>query len=311
MTAESNLEELLPSVNLAVDVVLRRRRRSRDFADDFRGWVMLKMLERDGAKLRGFRGESTLLTYLRVVVDRLYCDYLISLNGKWHRSKKTAELGTWAVELERLVYHDGFTLDQAVAMMRARDGRVSESDLRALFAEIPTRHARYFVALESVSELHADAGFSADAILQQKEIEEAGKRVRESLASALADLPEEDRQILELRFAQGLRISLISDLLGLRQRSLYGRVSRILRVLKKKLEARGVAPSFIKEIIQGSSSSPGIDGVLEGDWALCASKIGRDSVSFEPGPAWLTLAVETHDWAKQSGGTSTLERMQV
>ncbi len=220
MNADACLDELLPWVNRAVVDVLLRRRRDRDFAEDFRGWVVLKMLERNGAKLRCFRGESTLLTYLRVVVDRLYCDYLNALNGKWHPSKKAAELGSKTVELERLVYRDGFTLDQAVALMQVRDGGVSDSDLRAGFAKIPIRQKRSFVALDSVPELCADAGSSADAILWRREIEDQGIRLRGSLARALSELPEQDRYILDLRFVQGLRVSWISRLSGLSQRAL-------------------------------------------------------------------------------------------
>ena len=58
MKSESSLEEMLPPVNQAVDGVLRRRRKGKDFADDFRGWVTLKVLEREGAILKRFRGES-------------------------------------------------------------------------------------------------------------------------------------------------------------------------------------------------------------------------------------------------------------
>jgi len=251
-----NAAELLPSVDRAVNAVLRKRRRSKDFAEDFRGWVMLKMLERDGARLKRFRGESTFLTYLRVVVDRLYCDYLISRNGKWHPSKRASKLGTRALELEKLVYRDGFTLDEAVATMGVRDGSGVETDLRACFAEIRPRHPRCFVGLEWVSELRADDRFSADAILRERELQGAVTRVRDSLASALAELPEEDRRILELHFARGLRISRIGHLLGLRQSSTYRRMHRILRVLRRKLEARGVSPDGLLPAM------PGIEGVL-------------------------------------------------
>ncbi len=261
MSTASSLEELLPSVNRAVDFVLRRRRTNGDFADEFRGWVFVKMLERDGARLKRFRGESALLTYLRVVVDRLYCDYLISLNGKWHPSKKAVKLGSRVVELERLVYYDGFTLDQAVSLMQAHHGGVSDSDLRARFAEIPIRHRRCFVSLESVPELSADSRSSADAILWQKEIEEQGSRVCDSLASALAQLPEEDRFILELRFTQGLQVSWISRLVGLRPRALYGRLRRILRLLKKQLEVRGVDRGGVASSMHGVFPSNEISNV--------------------------------------------------
>lgn len=252
----SNAAELLPSVDRAISAVLRKRRRSKDFAEDFRGFVVLKMLERDSARLKRFRGESTLLTYLRVVVDRLYCDYLISRNGKWHSSRRASKLGPRALELEKLVYRDGFTLDEAVATMRARDGSGVESDLRGCFATIRPRYPRRFVGLEWISELRAGDRFSADATLEEKERGETIARVRDSLASALAELPEQDRRMLELHFARGLRISRIGHLFGLKQSSTYRRMHRILRVLRRKLEARGVGPDGLLPAM------PGIEGVL-------------------------------------------------
>jgi hypothetical protein len=52
------LRELYPTVNRAVDLVLARRGRRREFAQDFRGFVMLKMLERNGRSTR-VSGESS------------------------------------------------------------------------------------------------------------------------------------------------------------------------------------------------------------------------------------------------------------
>ena len=66
MKAESSFEAMLPIVMRAVDSVLRRRGKPKDFADDFRGWVVLKMLEREAAILKQFRGESTQRTQVRL-----------------------------------------------------------------------------------------------------------------------------------------------------------------------------------------------------------------------------------------------------
>jgi RNA polymerase sigma factor (sigma-70 family) len=280
MTAESSLGELLSSVNQAVDRVLRRRRKGKDFADDFRGWVMLKMLERDGAILKQFRGESALMTYLRVVVDRMYCDYLISLNGKWRPSKMAAKLGAKSVQLERLVYHDGYTLDQAIAVLQTREGNVRESELRDGFVKIPYRRTRFFVGLDSLSELHADTRFSAYAILRQKEIDDANRLIRDALGDALAELPDEDLRILELRFCQGLRISDLSRKLGLKQRSAYRRCSRILRVLRKKLEAIGVRRNSVRGMAEGSLVPQQIEGAFA-EAARCVSNTREPEMLFE------------------------------
>jgi RNA polymerase sigma factor (sigma-70 family) len=239
------LQELYPTVNRAVDLVLARRRRRREFAQDFRGFVMLKMLERNEAKLRSFRGESAPLTYLRVVVSRLYCDYLSSRNGKWRPSSKARELGAEVVALEKLVYRDGLTLREAIAMMEPHVGRGRELSLRESFSEIPVRYPRRFAPLQAIDELRADARFSADARIREKEAGEAARKVERSLARALSEIPEEDRRILDLRFESGLPIAHIGDKLGLRRKALYARLRRILRALRGKLEAKGIGPEAL------------------------------------------------------------------
>jgi len=279
MNAESNLDELLPSVNRAIDAVLRRRRRGKDFSDDFRGWVMLKLVEREAAIREQFRGESTLRTYLRVVMDRLYCYDVTSLNGKWRPSKTAARLGRALVQLERLVYRDGYTLGQAISVLQTREGEVHESELREDFVKIPPRRTRFFVGLDSLSELHADERFAADALLRQKEVDNASDRIRETLASVLAELPREDRQILELRFGQGLRISVLSRRLGLPQRTVYGRFHRILRILKMRLEARGICRNSVTAVTDGSFLPRGIESVFRGAAARDLTNTGKRVVS--------------------------------
>lgn len=282
MKSESSLEELLPTVNQAVDSVLRRRRKGKDFADDFRGWVMLKVLEREGAIFRRFRGESALLTYLRVVVDRLYCDYWISLNGKWRSSKKAKQLGTKSVHLEKLVYRDGYTLDQAVSTLQAGGGKALQSELRDGFFKMPSRQTRFFsVGSESLLERHADTRPSAYEVLRQKEIDHASRVVRDVLTDALAELPEIDRLIVELRFCRGLRIPELSRRLGLKQRSVYHRFYRILRALGKKLEARKVHRSLVRELTQGSFVSREIEGAFAEASARCVSKTKEPEILFE------------------------------
>lgn len=284
MTTASSLEEMLPTVNQAVDGVLRRRRKGKDFADDFRGFVMLKMLQRDGAILKRFRGESTLLTYLRVVVDRLYCDYLISLNGKWRSSKKAMALGAKSVHLEKLVYRDGYTLDQAVAALQTRDGKEPESELREGFFQIPSRRNRLEIPFESLRERQADTRPSVYEVLRQKELDRSSWVVRDALTDSLAELSEEDRLILELRFCRGLRIPDLSRRLGLKQRSVYNRFYRILRALREKLEARNVDGGVVREMKEGSVHRE-IEGAFAAAAARCVSYVEEPEMVLEASEA--------------------------
>jgi len=262
MTVESSFEAMLPIVMRAVDSVVRRRGKPKDFADDFRGWVVLKMLEREAAILEQFRGESTLFTYLRVIVDRLYCDYLISQNGKWRSSRKARQLGAHAVSLEKLVYRDGYTLDQAVAVVQSREGKSNESELRDGFFEIPRRRPRVFVESEALLEGHPDTRPSVYEVLHEKELAQARRAVRLALLGSLAELAEDDRFILELRFCRGLRLSEISRRLGLKERSVYNRYHRILQELRAKLEARSVHCAVLRDLLVGGFDSQELEGVF-------------------------------------------------
>src|ERR1043165_2486945 len=52
-------------------------------ADDVRSWMMEKIIDHDYAPLRKFRGDSSIRTYLVVVVAKLFRDYRASEWGLW------------------------------------------------------------------------------------------------------------------------------------------------------------------------------------------------------------------------------------
>jgi RNA polymerase sigma factor (sigma-70 family) len=192
----------------------------------------------------------------------LYCDYLISQNGKWRSSKKARQLGPHAVALEKLVYRDGYTLDQAVAVLESQERKCNGSELRDGFWEIPRRRACVSVESEALLEKQPDTRPSVYEVLCQQEIARASRDVRSALSDSLAELAEDDRRVLELRFLQGLRMPEISRRLGLRERSVYSRYYRILHVLRAKLEARRVHHGVLIDMLGGTFDFQEIEGVL-------------------------------------------------
>ncbi len=108
------------------------------------------------------------------MVARLYCDYLISRteNGV-HRGRQG--IGAHAVSLEKLVYRDGYTLDQAVEVLRSQ-GKRNESELRDEFFKIPRRLPRDSVESEALLEAHPDTRPSVYEVLREKELAKASRR---------------------------------------------------------------------------------------------------------------------------------------
>jgi RNA polymerase sigma factor (sigma-70 family) len=72
-----------------------------------------------------------------------------------------------------------------------------------------------------------------------------GRRVISALARALTTLDATDRRIMKLRFTDGLSLVGIARREGIEQASLYRRVERILRRLRRELEGRGVDASDV------------------------------------------------------------------
>jgi RNA polymerase sigma factor for flagellar operon FliA len=72
-----------------------------------------------------------------------------------------------------------------------------------------------------------------------KEMASTRTACRRALEKAVERLDEDDRDILELRFREGLSVADIARRIGLEQRPLYGRLQRLLRKLRTDLEHAG------------------------------------------------------------------------
>jgi DNA-directed RNA polymerase specialized sigma24 family protein len=116
-----------------------RRRLSPDEAQDFIQSAHLKLLERHYDVFDRFAGGSSMRTYLTVVVVRLLLDWRNRTYGKWRPSAVALRLGDDAVRLERLIYRDGYSADEAIETLRLRPNAVSVQELWRLRRQLPQR----------------------------------------------------------------------------------------------------------------------------------------------------------------------------
>src|SRR5262245_17632488 len=121
----------LPAIDGAVTYVCRRHRLSADEADDFSSEVRVHFIERNYEPLRRFEGRSTLRTYLITVVNHLFLDYRNRLWGKWRPSAEASRIGPVAIQFERLVIRDGWSVEQAKELLLTNH-RVAPEDLATL-----------------------------------------------------------------------------------------------------------------------------------------------------------------------------------
>ena len=239
----------LDTVNDAIRFVCRAKCLSVDAAEELSAAVYLKLLRNDGAALRSFRGESSLRTYLVVVVRRVLMDGWIARTGKWRPSSQARQLGKVAVELERLVFRERMSLGEAAQLLRHSLGLShTDDELEFLLSLLPARPVRRFV-----SDWHLMRLPSLDLDPLESLIRRSTVSLEVALKEAIAALGDEDQVLLRLRFEDNLTVREISALRGADPKALYRRFERILRQLRARIEPGPRSGRDGRRLSQGSS----------------------------------------------------------
>ncbi|HEX2094874.1 MAG TPA: sigma-70 family RNA polymerase sigma factor [Longimicrobiaceae bacterium] len=220
-----------------------------DDAEEFASVAIMKVIENDYAVLRKFRGESDLKTYLATVVVRRFQEYARERWGRWRNSAQAERLGQPAKDLEALVYRDGYTLREAIEVLRT-SGRTSTSDgeLARLFAELPMRSRRPGIADPIAPDTLAAPARADDRVIAA-EAEERCRKVMEELLRALTRLDPDDRVLVRGRFGEGRSVADIARGLQCDQAPLYRRSERLRDEIRRSMEEAGIRKEDIEECL--------------------------------------------------------------
>ncbi|MGH7648127.1 MAG: RNA polymerase sigma factor [Gemmatimonadaceae bacterium] len=246
---ESVLVEQLDWIDQMCHAICRRNGMDSEEAADFASATHLRLVENDYSILRRFRGESSIRTYLAVVVAMCFRDYRVARWGRWRPSAEAKRLGRVAVRLETLVYRDNCTLSEAGQALRSA-GVTSDSDgqLGALLKRLPRRTHRP-VEVDSTVIEEVPAATTPATLTDVDETEVARLAASQALGRVLTNLPDEDRTILRLMYWEGLSVADIARALRLDQKRLYRRIARSLHALREPLAAEGVSPAQVREFL--------------------------------------------------------------
>jgi RNA polymerase sigma factor for flagellar operon FliA len=230
----------LDVIDRILSAVARRHALDSDDSEDLCAWAKARIIESEYAVLAKWRGESSLATYLTVVLATLSREYMGRERGRWRPSAAAKRHGAVGIKLEALVVRNGLPLSVAGQMMRsAGDTTLSDAELARIAAQFPPRTARQAVrdatAVESFPAREA-----ADHRVDEAERQERETFVRNALEEALKTLSPEDALIVRLHFVEGLSVADVARSLALPQKPLYRRLERLLTTLRRELERRGV-----------------------------------------------------------------------
>jgi RNA polymerase sigma factor (sigma-70 family) len=246
---ESLFVDNLPAAEWVLSALARRHALSRDEAEEFGAWAKLRLIEDDYAILAKFRGESSLPTYLTVVLSMLFREYRVQEWGRWRPSAAAKRGGAFAIRLETLIRRDGMPIAEAGQLLRT-SGMTSLSDreLAELVSTFPMRTPLRPVQSEPTD---APADDRADDLVEVGESVAQASEAKAALDDALETLPTEDRLIVRMHFIESMSIADIARGLALPQKPLYRRLDRALRTLRTTLERSGITRDHIRELATG------------------------------------------------------------
>ncbi|HEX2207741.1 MAG TPA: sigma-70 family RNA polymerase sigma factor [Longimicrobium sp.] len=219
-------------------------------AEDFVGWIHIRLMEDEYAAIRRFRGDATLKTFLATVVMRQFQEYQRQHGGRFRRSAAAQRMGPLAVDLEALVYREGYTLEQAGQKLRT-SGRttLSDAELARLLERLPRRGPMRPVRVSEVALDNAESTLGADARVTAAEAGAQRERVLDALRRAMDRLEPEDRMIVRMHFMDGLTLASVARALSLEQKPLYRRVERLRARLLGLLAEEGVHRDDVHDLL--------------------------------------------------------------
>ncbi len=255
---EARFLEHLPTIRQVLATTIRQHRMSFQDAEDLESTVLVRIIDRDYAVLRKFRGQCSWRTYLSVVIGRMYLDFRVAQWGKWRGSAVTRRSGDVAVLLERLTMRDGLPFGEACSVLAIDHGLTIDRDtlarLYATFRERPRAkgpHGRSDVP---------SAPPTATGLVEGCSGQELGLAIT-WLDQAVSRLAPQDRRLLQLRFGADMSVADVARTLGLNQQALYRRYTRLLSGLRRHLEEAGVSAIEVMAAIGSSNVDVNVDAL--------------------------------------------------
>lgn len=237
-------------IERALAEVCRRHRLREEQAEEFVSAARIRLLEDDRAILRKYAGASSIRTFLAVVVARLFIDWCNSEWGRWRPTAEARRQGVVAIELERLVFRDGWGVSEAFEQV-VSTGRASRADCERMWRMLPRAPRSTTLPISEVPEPAMAAG-PAELLAER----EQGQRTVAALERAVARLDADEQMLVHLQYWQNCTVAEIARMQALDQRELYRRFVRIREQLRQALAADGVDAAAIAGILSQLDTLP-------------------------------------------------------
>ncbi len=199
-------------------------------------------------RLRAYKGQSQLTTYIYSLVNTLIVDYRRKIYGRRRIPAVVAKLGKWAEAVYRLVCWQKFSYDDAYDFLQVDDLFEGPYDayLKAIgpIREAPCRENPAFQSLDAeiagTSEnLRNPEANPLEALIDKLDHERRGKALK-IIRATTTTLSQEDQLLVRLVYASGQPVAAVAQMIGRSASSVRRRLKRLLTHYREKLLAEGI-----------------------------------------------------------------------
>ncbi len=246
---KDELLKLLKTTERLARTLGRRRGLAPEDAEDFAQDTLLKVMDRDHAILRKFRGDSSMATYLASVVGFYFKDWTNSKWGKYRTPKPVGRLGEPAITLHRLMVRDGLSLAEACEKLRTEQRvGLTDAELAEMAAKLQLKFRHQIESADAL--LAVPAPDTADRNIVDQEKLALRQRIDEILQRWRAGLTQQDALIVGYWIDDGLKFVEIAKIVGIAQKRVYERVDTLRKQLRRLLEDGGIGGSTVRDLLE-------------------------------------------------------------
>jgi RNA polymerase sigma factor (sigma-70 family) len=237
--------------------------KNKELANDCFLYVWEKLHEDESRRIRAFKGESSFRTFLYSVTNKLIIDFRRTRFGYKVLPKYYWEFDEINRYIFKLFFYQNLTPAWAENATRA-EFKISEEEVQRRVDEVEKRMKESRLRLETLAEKEPMLlGKEVDTLASENkeanpeesiismEVEQRREKILQVLKEEIRKLEDEDALILQLYFEHGLTAKEISRAIpGVKDKSVYKRVDKILKNLRKYLREKGVTQEDIREIFE-------------------------------------------------------------
>jgi RNA polymerase sigma factor (sigma-70 family) len=222
---------------------------------------VLDTLRRDNYRvLRQFKGDSLLSTYITTIVARQAVDMLRKKLGRSREKERAQKMGDFGLQVYEKIMVQGCTVKEVLQEQHAAGNtELTTADVEDAAAKIKGKRSILpepddnNPAVKKGTQTPGSENSEAELVIpdtrcdpQEQMLEEQRKQqISQAVTDVVENLNGEERFILSMRFPadeteKPMKICRIAGQLGISEKAVYKRVSRILKKCRTILEKKGV-----------------------------------------------------------------------